>query len=172
MSGAGDRAVDRDVAAMGPDQSGIRDIAVHDQAAAAGRRERPAIGHDIRAGIDDEGMETGRDDRAIVDERHLPSAELAGTGNRVVHIGEGDARNSTGDTILAAVGQYDLSAALERDAVLDEFQVRVVSNRIERDHSRVVDDTAQRQHGTVTDSHGPGVVRDRRLLEHEVARAE
>src|SRR4029453_8514456 len=47
MSGAGDRAVDRDVAAMGPHQSGIRDIAFDDEPPAAGSLGRPAIGHDM-----------------------------------------------------------------------------------------------------------------------------
>src|SRR5262245_49546038 len=114
-------------------------------------------------------MSTGRDNRALVDQRHPPSPELAGARYRVVHIGERDARNGTRDTILVAIGQYDLSAALERDAVLDELQMRVVSDRIERDDSRVVDDTAQRQHGPVTDGHSPGVVRSRHLIEHEIA---
>src|SRR5262245_66522279 len=101
-------------------------------------------------------MSAGRDNRAFVDQCHPPSPELAGTGDRVVHIGERDAWNGTRDTILVAIGQYDLSAALERDAVLDELQVRVVSDRIERDDSRVVDDTAERQHDPVTDGHSPG----------------
>jgi hypothetical protein len=50
---------------MGPDQPGIRDIAVHDQPAAPGRLERPGIDHDICAGVDDQGMETGRDGRIL-----------------------------------------------------------------------------------------------------------
>src|SRR5262245_52918587 len=108
-------------------------------------------------------METGRDDGAIVDQRHLPGPELAGAGDRVVQVGERDARTGTRDEILAAVRKYHLSAALEGDAVLDEFEVGVVSNRIERDDSRVVDGAAERQHATVADGHRAGVVGDRRL---------
>ena len=50
------------------------------------------VGHDICAGVDDQGMETGRDDRAVVDQRHSP--ELAGAGDGVVHVGERDAREA------------------------------------------------------------------------------
>jgi hypothetical protein len=35
--------------------------------------------------------------RAIVDQRHLPSPELAGAGYSVIHICERDARSGTGD---------------------------------------------------------------------------
>ena len=59
--------------------------------------------------------------RTIVDQRHLPSPELAGAGDSVVYICDCDARSSTGDKILVAVGQYDLSATLERDAILNKF---------------------------------------------------
>src|SRR6266480_969284 len=117
-------------------------------------------------------MSSGRDNRALVDQRHPPTPELAGAGYRVVYIGERDARNGTRDKILVAVGQCDLSATLERDARLNEFQTRFVSSRVERNSSRVGDDTAQRQQGAVADGHPPSDVRDRRLIEYEVACTE
>jgi hypothetical protein len=46
-SGAGDSAVDRDVPAIGPDQSGIRNITVHNQAAASGHLERSGVDHHV-----------------------------------------------------------------------------------------------------------------------------
>src|SRR5262245_41042014 len=46
------------------------------------------------------------------------------------------------------------------------------SGRIERDGSRVVDDTAEWQQRAVADRHGAGIVQHRRLIEDEVARRE
>ena len=68
-------------------------------------------------------MGAGRDNRSLVDQRHLPSAELAGAGDRVVDVGQRDAWDSARDKILVVVGQYDLAAALKRDAMLNELQI-------------------------------------------------
>src|SRR5438270_85486 len=114
-------------------------------------------------------MGTGGDDFAIVDQRHLPITNLAGTGDRVIHIGERDAWTSARDEILVVIGQYNLAAALKGDPMLDEFKLRLVSSGIERDTPGVVDDAAKRQHGAVANRHGSSVVEHWRLLEHEVA---
>src|SRR5262245_35618316 len=50
--GARDRAVNRNVSAIRPDQSRIYNIAIQDQAAAAGRLKRSGVGYDIRSGVD------------------------------------------------------------------------------------------------------------------------
>ena len=46
--------------------------------------------------------------------------------------------------------------------------MRLISSRVERDSSGVVDDAAQRQHGAVANDHRPGYVCDRRLIKYEV----
>ena len=59
----------------------------------------------------------------VVDQRQLPVAELAGTGDGVVDVGQRDVRVGADDDVAAAVGQRELAAALQRDAVLDELEL-------------------------------------------------
>ena len=66
-------------------------------------------------------MGAGRDNRSLVDQYCLPISKLAGARDRVVDVGERDAWKSAGDEILVAIGQYNLTAALKRDAILNEF---------------------------------------------------
>src|SRR5436190_23203505 len=105
-------------------------------------------------------MAAGGNDRAIVDQRHLPSPDLAGAGDGVVKVGESDARIRAGNYVPLTVRQYDVTASLERDPMLNEFQFCGVSSRVERNTPRiiVIDDAAQRQHSAVSDGHQPGSI--------------
>src|SRR5262245_533902 len=109
---------------------------------------------------------------ALVDQYRLPVPELAGARNRVVHICERDTRESTSDYILVVIGEYDLAAALKRDAMLNQFEFSRVYGRVERNGACVIDHTTQRQNCAVSDGHDPGIVHDRGLIEHKVTRRE
>ena len=97
---------------------------------------------------------------------------MAGAGDRVVHVGERDVGDRSGDHVLAAVRQDDLAVALERDAVLDQLEVGLASGRVQLDRAGVVDDAGERQDRAVADHHVAGILRDRRLIEHEVVCGE
>jgi len=70
VSGAGDIAVDGDIAAVCPQMAGIVDPAFDDQPAAPGRLQRAGVGDDIASRIDDERVLAVGDDHPLVDERH------------------------------------------------------------------------------------------------------
>ena len=124
------------------------------------------------ASIDDEWICPVGIDCPLVDQRDLPISETAGARNDVVDVGQRDARIGAGDHVLAAVRQDDLTAALKRDAVLDELQVGFIAGRTQCDGAGVVNHAAQRQHGAVADHHVAGVVGDRHLIEYEIAGAK
>ena len=71
----------------------------------------------LRSGVDDQRVGAGGDDRALIVQAEQPAAQLAGAGDGVVDIGQGDIGGRARDQIRIAVGQDDLSAALQRNAV-------------------------------------------------------
>src|SRR5262245_66484123 len=90
-------------------------------------------------------------DVALFDQYCLRVPELAGATNRVVYICERDTLESTSDYILVVIGEYDLAAALKRDAMLDQLKFRCVSSRVERDGASIIEDATQRENCTVRD---------------------
>ena len=63
----------------------------------------------------------------------------------VVDVGERDVR----DRALAVIRQVDVTAALQRDAMLDQLKVSLASGRVQLDRAGVVDDAGERQDCTV-----------------------
>src|SRR5207244_3866070 len=132
-------AIQGDVGSVRPQQSGIINVAVDHQPAAAGRFKRAGIVDDVGPGIDIECIGAGCNDRALVDEDHHPIAEVSGAGDSVVHVGERDVGDRAEYEVFGAVGKGDLPAAFERDAVLDQLKIGLVAGRVQCDRPGVVD---------------------------------
>ena len=113
-------------------------------------------------------------DRAVrrVDQRQIAvaGADLAGAGDDIVDVRQRAGRRRADDAGIAR--HRDMAAALQRDAVTDDLQLRVIAGRVQCDRAGIVDRAAERQHRAVADRHGAGVLDDRSLVEHEVVRAE
>ncbi len=90
----------------------------------------------------------------------------------VVDIGQGDVRGRTCDDVGAIVRHHDLTATLQSDAVLDQFQLAGRARRVERDGASIVDRAGERQQGAVADRHRAAVGRHRVLVELEVVGRE
>src|SRR5450830_565628 len=96
------------------------------KAAAAGRFKYSGVGNNVRPGVDNQRIRTVGNDCCLIDQRHLPFAELASAGDGVIDIGKCDARVSAEDRVRAVVGERELAATLKRDAVLDKLEIRLI----------------------------------------------
>ena len=81
-------AVDRDIAAIRPQQPGIGYIAMDNEAAAAGRLQRAGVDDRVCAGVDCQRIAAAGDNGTLIMQRQLPFAELAGAGDGVVDVGQ------------------------------------------------------------------------------------
>jgi hypothetical protein len=61
---------------------------------------------------------------------------------------ERDAGARSGNSVQIAVRQYNLAAALERHAMLDELQVGFIAGRVQRVEESTSNDRAKSQDGT------------------------
>src|SRR3954447_4962009 len=132
--------MERDICSIGPQHAGIIQVAVNNQSAATRRFKHSGIDDSAQASIDVERVDASSDDRALVDKYHHAIAEVPGAGDDVVHVRELDVPNRSGDHVFTAVGEVDVAAALQGDAVLDQFQVRLASSRVQFDRPGIVDD--------------------------------
>src|SRR4051794_7847805 len=119
--------MERDICTIGPQHAGIIEVAVDNQPAATGRFKHSGIDDSARAGIDLKRVDAGSDNRAMVDKYHHAIAKVPGAGDDVIHVGKFDIQDRSGDHVPAAVRDVDVAAALEGDAVLDQFQISLAS---------------------------------------------
>ena len=169
---AADCPVHCDAGAAGRQVAAVDQRAFDHQGTAARGRERAGVGHRVAAGVDHQRVAAVGDDRAGVDQRHLPGADLARAGDRVVGVVQRGARRTAEDRVAAVVGQRDVPAALQRNALDQHLELRRTADGTERDGPAVHDRAAERQDRPVADGHGAAIDGYRLEVELEVGGAE
>src|SRR5262249_21093928 len=80
-------AVGRDIAAIRPQQPGIGDITMDDEAAATSRFKRAGVDHFVCTCVDCQRIAAASNNGPLIMEGQLSLAELPGAGDRVVYVG-------------------------------------------------------------------------------------